>query len=110
MTGAVDVRKGGQSSSSYKPRTTPYNDNNDDQELRRAAVREVLRAGSLARALGTRRVVKVELKGSDFAVTVFPSGDAGTLCSWCDEPATVGTIDRGHRDYACVAHAQKWLT
>lgn len=28
-----------------------------------------------------------------------------TLCSWCDEPATVAT---GTRDAACAFHADKW--
>ena len=93
--------------SSYKARTRPYN---DDNTLRRQVVGETLRAGSFARALGTRRVVKVELKSGDFAVTVFPRGDAGTPCDGCDSPATVAVVDRGHREYACMAHAREWWT
>ena len=93
--------------SSSTPRTTTYN---DDNALRRQVVRETLREGSFARALGTSRVVKVELQSCDFAVTVFPRGDAGTPCDWCDSPATVGVVDRGHRDYACMAHAREWWT
>ena len=49
------------------------------------------------------------LVSADLSITVYPAGDLGTPCDWCDEPARVRVVDRGHREYACLPHADEWL-